>query len=215
MRRMNQRSAISKIDKSGVLLVFPVNNNKEPKSLWTEFFPRRRMRWEWDDGHDSGVGDLWMLMKRLSDGRKVVYSKWYRGRATFFSRSLFTAMLKLGPISRSLSMESRSADHILDVLMSDSPLSTRDLKKLTDLQGRLNEPAFTRAMRELFVKLLIVGFGEVDDGAFPSLAVGATQLIYEDLWSEAHVMSETAARRILDLHMPPGSSFRKFFDKNS
>src|SRR5687767_5530271 len=92
---MNQRSAISRINKNGILLVFPINNRKEPKSLWSEFFPRTKMKWEWDETGDNRVGDLWMLMKRLSDCRQVVYSKWYQGRATFFSRELFVALLSL------------------------------------------------------------------------------------------------------------------------
>ena len=30
-----------------------------------------------------------------------------------------------------------------------------------------------------------VGTGEVDDGSFPSLEIGATRAIFEDLWDEA------------------------------
>ena len=92
---MNQRSAISKINKAGILLVFPIKNNKEPDSLWRQFFPRKKMIWEWSEDGEEGVADLWHLMKRLSDCRKVIYSKWYQGRATFFSIELFTALLAL------------------------------------------------------------------------------------------------------------------------
>ena len=73
--RMNLRSAVSRINKNGALLVFPIQNRKEPNSLWAEFHPRKKMIWKWDEGHDSGVGDLWLLMKRLSDSLQVVYSK--------------------------------------------------------------------------------------------------------------------------------------------
>lgn len=109
---MNQKSAVKKINDRGALLVFPINNKKEPASLWSEFYPRTKMRWEWDDDGDNKVGDLWLLMKKLSDSRQVVYSKWYQGRATFFSRDLFTALLKvtqpdysgvsLSPVARQL-----------------------------------------------------------------------------------------------------------------
>lgn len=212
---MNQRSAINHINKNGVLLVFPINNAKDPQSLWAEFFPRKKLRWEWDEGADNKVGEMWMLMKRLSDCGRVVYSKWYRGRATFFSRELFTAMLciyrKSGELTFGLS---RTAREILDALESDSPLSTKELKKVTDLQGRLNEPQYSRAMKELFSKLLIVAYGEVDDGAFPSLAVGATRLIYEDLWNEAQTIDLHAAQAILERKMPEGTRMRKFFDVN-
>lgn len=212
---MNQRSAISRINKNGVLLVFPINNAKEPNSLWTEFFPKRKLRWEWDESGDNKVGDMWMLMKRLSSNNQVVYSKWYRGRATFFSRDLFTAMLciyqSMGHLTYGIS---RTAKELLDALESDSPLSTKELKKITDLQGRYNEPQYSRAMKELFSRLLIVAYGEVDDGAFPSLAVGATKLIYEDLWEEAKKTDIQAAHSLMDKEMPAGSRIRKFFDEN-
>ncbi len=46
-------------------------------------------------------------------------------------------------------------------------------------------------MKELWSRLLIMGVGEVDDGAFPSLNMSATRLRFEDLWpggaaAEAH-----------------------------
>lgn len=212
---MNQRSAISHINKNGVLLVFPINNAKDPQSLWSEFFPRTKMRWEWDDEGDNKVAGMWMLMKRLSNCDQVVYSKWYRGRATFFSRELFTAMLCIYKSTGELTYGlSRTARELLDALESDSPLSTKELKKITELQGRLNEPQYSRAMKELFSRLLIVAYGEVDDGAFPSLAVGATRLIYEDLWLEADAMDIKSAQAILDREMPIGSRMRKFFESN-
>lgn len=212
---MNQRSAISRINKNGVLLVFPINNAKEPHSLWSEFHPRTKMKWEWDDEGDNKVAEMWMLMKRLSDCDQVVYSKWFRGRATFFSRELFAAMLSLYMQQEELTNGlSRTAREILDALESDSPLSTKELKKITELQGRLNEPMYSRAMKELFSKLLIVAYGEVDDGAFPSLAVGATKLIYEDLWLAAQQMDIKEAQAILDRKVPPGTKVRKFFEIN-
>jgi hypothetical protein len=46
---MDLRSAISKVNQRGMLLVYPINNKKEPSSLWSEFYPRSEMRWEWDE----------------------------------------------------------------------------------------------------------------------------------------------------------------------
>ena len=136
------------------------------------------MVWDWNDDAAGPVHDMWGLMKRLSDCREVVYSKWYQGRATFFSRELFAAMLCLRCLQsdarRGLSSTART---LFEVLENNSPLSTRKLKELTDLQGKLHEAEYSRAMKDLFTRLLIVGFGEVDDGAFPSLAVGATELL--------------------------------------
>ncbi|MBC7742535.1 MAG: hypothetical protein H7061_10070 [Bdellovibrionaceae bacterium] len=211
---MNQKSAVTKINNNGVLLVFSINNQKEPASLWSEFFPRSKMRWEWDETGDNRVGELWGLMKRLSDSRQVVYSKWYQGRATFFSRKLFVALLCLEQQNFESTAElSRNARDLLECLESDSPLSTKQLKKLTDLRGKDNEKFYNRGMKQLFSKFLIVAFGEVDDGAFPSLAVGATKHLYEDLWLEAQSMQPEAAQILVDRYLPAGSLFRKYLDK--
>jgi hypothetical protein len=213
---MDTRNAFAKINKRGALLVFPINNRKLPLSLWSEFFPRLKMRWEWDESGDNRVGSMWHLMKKLSDGRKVVYSKWYQGRATFFSREVFTAMLALvrehgGDRTEGLSFKARE---VLELLEGDSPLSTKQIKAAVDLQGKLNEPAYNRAMKELFGRLLIVAYGEVDDGAFPSLAVGATRLLFEDLWLEAGKMRPEIAEAVLDRFLPEGNHFRKYFTKS-
>jgi hypothetical protein len=207
---MNLRLAVSKINKHHVLLVFPVKNKQDPESLWHQFFPRKKMRWEWDSEGDLSVFEMWMLMKKLSDSGQVVYSKWYQGRATFFSKELFVAMLclqlphpRLSPI----------AQRLLDTLENNSPLSTKQLKLETDLRGKDNEPAYSRAMKELFKSLQIVAYGEVDDGAFPSLAVGATKNLFEELWDRAQTMKKSQALAFIDDAMPEGSEFRKFYDR--
>jgi hypothetical protein len=209
-------NAVSRINRRGVLLVFPIDNRELPPSLWTEFFPDTKMRWEWDQGADTRVSDMWALMKRLSDCRQVVYSKWYRGRATFFSRQLFTAMLCLRCMRRRDTGHglSETALRIFEVLENNSPLSTRELKRATDLQGKLHETVYSRTMKELFNRLLIVGFGEVDDGAFPSLSVGATELLFDDLWKEAQEMRPAEAQSLTDGFMPESSQFRRYFERD-
>jgi hypothetical protein len=215
-KRVMPGDAVTRINDRGVLLVFPINNRPLPFSLWSEFYPKTRMVWDWNDDAAGPVHDMWGLMKRLSDCRDVVYSKWYQGRATFFSRELFAAMLSLRcrqfDARRRLSSTART---LFEVLENNSPLSTRKLKELTDLQGRPHESEYSRAMKELFSRFLIVGFGEVDDGAFPSLAVGATELLYDDLWRQAEGMNVRKARVTLDRFMPPSGHFRRFFDKTS
>jgi hypothetical protein len=83
------------------------------------------------------------------------------------------------------------------------------------LQGRANEAAYSRGMKDLFTRFLIVGFGEVEDGAFPSLAVGATELLFEDLWREGADLSRSKAQSTLDRLMPTGSHFRRFLEKTA
>lgn len=210
---MNFKSAVQKINDRGALLVFPINNKKEPASLWSEFYPRSKMRWDWDADGDQRVSDLWALMKKLSDSREVVYSKWYQGRATFFSRKLFAALINQSLHNFTDPKLSVTAKNLLEALESDSPLSTKQLKAVTDLRGKDNERFYNRGMKELFSKFLIVAFGEVDDGAFPSLAVGATKLLYEDLFIEASKMTEKQAIKIIEEYLPEQNLFRKYMKK--
>lgn len=211
---MTKKKAIELINKNGILLVFPINNKKEPRSLWSGFFPSSKMKWEWDEDGDDRVHRMWRLMKELSNCGEVVYSKWYQGRATFISKTLFTAMLAyylhLGLPERPKNMKARL---ILDELENDSPLSTKQIKKLTELQGRDNERFYNQAMKELFSYLYIVAYGEVDDGAFPSLAVGATKNIYEDLYLKAQKISKKQCEEIIGLYMPVDNLFHKQFIK--
>lgn len=208
------KKAIDIINKKGVLLVFPINNRPEPASLWSQMYPRSKMEWVWDSDGDDRVVKMWSLMKRLSDCREVIYSKWYQGRATFFSKKLFVSLLRLRleELESSANL-SRTALNILEILESDSPLSTKQLKKIAELQGRDNEKFYSRAMKELFHNFHIVAYGEVEDGAFPSLAIGATKTLYEDLWRQAQQMNLVEAVATIDQFMPAGQLFRKYLDK--
>lgn len=189
--------AVAAIEKFGILLVYPIDNRKEPVSLWSAFY-RDEMRWEWDDGADDRVSHLWHIRTELSTSREVVYVKWFRGRATFFSKKIFTALLayfetpKLSPAQ--LNHESQL---ILEVLEMDSPQSTKQLKLATDLKGKLFERTYEKSMKALFEKLWIVGFGEVDDGAFPSLATGSTKALFEELWEASQRISKKQAHALL------------------
>lgn len=208
---MNLSTAVKHVNRKGILLVFPHENRKEPPSLWYEFFPRTKMRWEWDESGDNRVGELWHLRERLSLSRKVIYSKWYRGKATVMAFDVFKAILRLAnpdlPDVKGLSFQARE---ILDLLEEDSPLSTKQIKKMADLQGRESETAYTRALRELWSRNLIVAFGEVDEGAFPSLAMGATKVLFEDLWNQGCGMTIEEAEEVIAQRVEAGSSFEKY-----
>lgn len=212
---MTLATAIKHVNSNGMLLVFPHDNRKEPPSLWYSFFPRTKMRWEWDENGDSRVSDLWHLRERLSTSRKVVYGKYFRDRATVVSLDLFAAILRLSnpelPGTPGLSFQARE---ILDILEEDSPLSTKQLKRHAGLQGRAAESAYQRALKELWRRHLIVAYGEVDEGAFPSIAVGATKLIFEELWQRACALSVDEAMTSFTKTLAPESSFAKFYAKN-
>ena len=65
-------------------------------------------------------------------------------------------------------------------------------------------------MRPLWERMLIVGTGEVEEGGFPSLAVGATELIHEPLWLEAETRTEEDVRT-LDAALAHAPSFARAF----
>jgi hypothetical protein len=205
--------AIQAIQKRGALLVYPLNNRKEPLSLWSELYPRSRMRWEWDQDGDNRVASLWMLREELSRSHQVIYVKWYQGRATFFSREVFVhllAYLRSAEVARTLGPESQN---ILDLLLSDSPLSTKQVKAAAELEGRLNEPAYNRAMKPLWHYLLLVGFGEFEDSSFPSLGIGATQTLFEELWIEANTLVASEAETWFNKFWAEDNPFLKFAKK--
>lgn len=191
-----------------------MNNKSQPLSLWSCFYPRSKMNWSWDSGSDNRVSQMWMLMKKLSDCREVIYSKWYQGRATFFSVELFTALLSFYFKNlQASSVLSKTAKNLLEILENDSPLSTKQLKKLAELQGKDNEKEYSQAMKSLFKNFLVVAYGEVDDGAFPSLAVGSTQHIYEEIWTNALKMNSSETKTILNNFIPEFHLFQKYLLK--
>lgn len=202
--------AMQAIEKNGILLVYPIKNKKEPASLWSKLFPHSEMVWEWDEDADNRVAQLWHLREELSRSEKVVYAKWYQGRATFFSTEVFTHLLAFCHTPKKLSP---TAKNILDVLEQDSPISTKTIKSAVDLQGRSLESLYNKAMKELWLRLWIVGFGEVEDSSFPSLAVGATSLLFEDLWRESKKISSADAEAFLVQKLGENNPFLKYAKK--
>jgi hypothetical protein len=176
--------AVSIVDRLGICLVYPIDNAPEPPSLWSEIHPRRKMEWSWDADADPRVAEIWHLRERLAQSSDVAYAKWFRGRATFFSLPVFHALLgrltRAGDVFAGLPHESTE---ILERLREISPRSTKEIRADAGLRGKQFESIFTHALKALWTRLLIVGTGEVPDGAFPSLAVAATEMMFEDLWN--------------------------------
>src|ERR1700722_1098562 len=140
---------LAAIERRGILLVYPLANRPEPRSLWGELHPRTPMRWSWDAGADGRVARLWRLREELARSSDVVYAKWLRGRATFFSRPVFRGILaSMASEGERRGGLSRQASIVLELLEDDSPQSTKELRANADLQGRANEAAYTRALKE-------------------------------------------------------------------
>lgn len=209
----SQKRAIQAIEAAGILLVYPLQNRKLPASIWSALYPRSPMKWEWDTGSDHRVADLWHLREELSRSRRVVYAKWFQGRATFFSTEVFMDLLAAYGSTRRSPYRTTDSARVLEVLRSDSPLSTKDLKRLTDLQGRRAEARYQRAMKPLWQGLYVVGFGEIEDSSFPSLAIGATELLHEGLWQEAQTRDPAKAWARVHAKLGEGNPFLKFAER--
>lgn len=209
-----KQKALQAINRKGLLLVYPIHNRPLPESLWSELHPRSEMRWEWDNSGDSRVADLWHLREELSRSREVVYSKWYQNRATFFSREAFMSLYRLSRDWQP-SKWSQESTEILETLQMDSPLSTVQIKEAVGLRGKSFESVYEKAMRPLWQHLDIVGFGEVQDSSFPSLAVGATQTLFEDLVEESNSLTKKQVRAAFEKYVPVDSLWFKFWNRIS
>lgn len=207
------RKAIAAIEAHGALLVFPINNKKEPRSIWSELYPRTKMRWEWDEDGDQKLSDLWRLREELSRSDKVVYAKWYQGRATFLAMDVFTSLLRFLDAERRATQLGHESREILDSLLADSPLSTKQLKAAVSLEGRSLEPMYNRAMKPLWQNLLIVAYGEFDDSSFPSLGIGATQTLFEELWLKSQQLNFDEAQNLLLERLGSGNLFYRWAER--
>ncbi|MCL2723777.1 MAG: hypothetical protein FWD69_05010 [Polyangiaceae bacterium] len=191
--------AVDAIRREGIVLVFPIRNRNDLPSLWHAFHPRSEMRWEWDAHGDGRVVELWHLRMRLARSSDVAYAKWFRGRATFFSLPVLHALLGSFASADVMYGLPREAVDILEVLRESSPRSTKELRAEVDLRGKAFEGIFHHAMKALWSRLLIVGAGEVEDGAFPSLAVAATETMFEDLWLVRHEVPPAAQKKLAEV----------------
>lgn len=202
------------IDKLGICLVYPINNKPEPPSLWSEIHPRTKMEWSWDADADPRVAEMWHLREKLAQSSEVAYAKWFRGRATFFSLPVFHALL--GRISKEgnplLGLPHESQE-ILERLREISPRSSKELRAEVGLTGKAFESLFTHALKALWQRLLLVGTGEIPDGAFPSLAVAATEMMFEDLWNARHRVPKSA-EKALDAALARSPAFAKELAKS-
>jgi hypothetical protein len=180
MRRLSDARArqmsLDAINEHGALLVYPLNNRPEPPSVWQKIHPKSPMVWEWDDDGDTRVAQLWHIRAELSASDEVVYAKWY--------------LEELDP----------ERAEVMEVLGSDSPQSTKQLKAALGLEGRLNEPTYNKRLKPLWTHLLLVGYGEFEDSSFPSLGIGASHTLFESLWKKAHKTdAEEAGERLMNL----------------
>lgn len=205
-----KQKLISAIEQRGCLLVYPIDNQPVPKSLWSELYPRSQMVWEWDADSDGRVSELWILREELSRAPEVRYGKWYKQRATFFAPDVFINLLAFFESAKRQETLSRSSQEALDSFLMDSPQSTKLIKENLGWQGKLMESHYNRALKPLWSYLYIVGFGEVQDSSFPSLNMAATASLFEGDWVEAQGIAPDKAQAFLKKRLGEDSAFYQF-----
>lgn len=211
--KKKRQKMIEAIESKGCLLVYPLENRKEPESLWSELYPRTKMRWEWDADGDDRVGEMWIMREELARSGEVVYAKWFRNRATFFSKEVFVWMLAYLGSSQDRVKLPPSAQEALDSFLMDSPQSTKVIKENLGWQGKLMESHYNRAMKPLWNYLFLVGYGEVQDSSFPSLNMAATQTMFEDLWLQSQDIAPEQAEAKLLAKLGEQNPFFKYAKK--
>jgi hypothetical protein len=210
----NYKKAVAAINEHHIQLAYPIKNAREPRSLWHSLHPRSFMKWDWSEHADPRVVDLWHLKDELCHRRDVVYAKWFRGRATFFSREIFVPILGLlGSTRVDAVRRNAHANRIYEELLDNSPQTPKLVRQALDLAGSYNRSDYERGVKRLWEQLLIVGTGEVDEGQFPALAMGATRHIFEDLWDEASSIDPRDAEERCRKLLPADSPFYKFLDR--
>jgi hypothetical protein len=167
------------------------------------------MTWEWTEDSDGRISRLWILREEVSRSGKVVYSKWWRGRATFFSKQVFANLLSAMGAAQAEEGLAGTEKELYELLLESSPQSTKELKRNSGLSGRMLEGVYQRSMKRLYERGLIVAWGEVDEGAFPSLACGATKVLFEDLWLQSLRINSMKATKFLEEELSP--DFVKYF----
>lgn len=133
--------------------------------LWEAVAGRRDPPWPRRSHHDAGVGLTWDLKDRLPAARRVYYGKLLRGRPLLVALDVFPAFYALvrgRQRARHYRAEyeagrlGHTARRLLDALVREHPLYTRDLRAGAFLLDPSRTPEFERAMAELQQGLWVV-----------------------------------------------------------
>ncbi len=159
-----ERTALSFIDEVGFCSTF----HQFPDGvacLWEAVVGRAAPRWPRHSHHDAGVGLTWALKDALPAARRVYYGKLLRGRPMLVALDLFPAFYAIVR-GRQRARDYReeyaagrlghTARRLMDVLVTEHPLYTRDLRANTFLLEPRRTREFEHAMAELQQGMWIV-----------------------------------------------------------
>lgn len=133
--------------------------------LWEAVVGRARPRWPRRSHHDAGIALTWDLKDRLPARRRVYYGKLLKGRPLLVALDLvpaFYALVRGRQRARDYLEEygkghlSHPARRIMDALVKEHPLYTRDLRASVFMLEPAKTREFERAMAELQQQLWVV-----------------------------------------------------------
>jgi hypothetical protein len=162
LRVHNERTALQFVEDVGFCLVF-TNRTQQLPCLWVAVCGRRDPVFPEHSHHDPELMLTWNLKDLLPAKRLVYYGKLILGKPSMVSLAHFPDFYALhGPAHDEQYLYdyeagrlSRAAKQIMDVLVEDHPLTTKELKRRTHLDASRSRAIFDQAIAELQRKLSI------------------------------------------------------------
>ena len=162
LRVHNERTALQFVEDVGFCLVFS-NRTQQLPCLWVAVCGRRDPVFPEHSHHDPELMLTWNLKDLLPAKRLVYYGKLILGKPSMVSLAHFPDFYALHGSAHDeqylydyeAGRLSRAAKQIMDVLVEDHPLTTKELKRRTRLGASRSRPIFDQAIAELQRKLSI------------------------------------------------------------
>lgn len=162
LRVHNERTALQFVEDVGFCLAF-TNRTQQLPCLWVAVCGRRDPVFPQHSHHDPELMLTWNLKDVLPARRRVYYGKLILGKPSMVSLAHFPDFYALhGPPHDEHYLNdyeagrlSRAAKQIMDVLVTDHPQATKELKRRTRLEASRSRPMFDQAIAELQRKLYI------------------------------------------------------------
>jgi len=208
-RVKSERDALAFVEDVGVCSTF-YRSPEGLACLWEAVVGRRDPRWPRRSHHDAGVGLTWELKDRLPARRAVYYGKLLKGRPVLVALDLFPAFYALvrgRQRARDYRVEyeagrlSHPARRLMDVLIRQHPLYTREWRAEALMLDPGSTRAFERAVAELQQGLFAVKREERYDPSF-SYRWDLVEAWLPDAVREGRRLGRSAAiRRLVDRYL--------------
>ncbi|HSF06815.1 MAG TPA: hypothetical protein VLG10_13585 [Methylomirabilota bacterium] len=178
--------------------------------LWEAVVGRARPRWPRRSHHDAGVGLTWDLKDRLPAARYVYYGKLLKARPLLVALDLFPAFYALVR-GRQRARDYRAvyaaghlsltARRLMDVLIREHPLFTRELRANAFMLEPAKTREFERAMAELQQGLWVVKTAERYEPTFSYRWDLLEAWLPEEVDQGRRLRREAALERLLERYL--------------